>query len=138
MGITLTKKRYLLWTTIFALVSGVGVYYAIELLFPGHYFKGYPAIPVYFYIFGWYYIYSFDMCRRYTPNKILSVYLGMKVVKMLLSMLFLLFYILFVKVQKEDFVLTFFLFYLFTLLHESIFFYLFEQNLKKKKEKKNE
>ena len=62
----------------------------------------------------------------------------MKVVKMLLSMLFLLFYILFVKVQKEDFVLTFFLFYLFTLLHESIFFYLFEQNLKKKKEKKNE
>lgn len=138
MGITLTKKRYLMWTTIFAIVAGFGVYGGIELFFPGHYFKWYPAIPVYFYIFGWYYIYMFDMCRKYSPNKMLSVYMGMKFVKMVLSMVFILLYILLIKVQKEDFVLTFFLFYLFTLLHESIFFYIFEQNLKKKKEKKNE
>lgn len=134
MKLTLTKKRYLLWTTIFALVSGFGVYGCIKWLFPTHYFDWYPAIPVYFYLFGFYYIHMFDTCRKCSPKKLLSVYMGMKFVKMMLSMAFILAYAFVVKVQKEDFLLTFFLFYLFTLLHETIFFYLFEDNLKKKKE----
>lgn len=132
MGTSVTKKRFLIWLTIFTAIAGVIVYYGINLLFPDHYFAWFPAIPFYFYIFGWYYIYMFDMCRKYTPKKTLSVYMGMKVVKMLMSMLVLLFYILFVKVHKEDFVLTFFLFYLLSLLYESFFFYIFEHNLKKK------
>ncbi len=138
MGITLTKKRFIWWTTVFALVTGLGGYGMIRAFLPQHYFSWYPAIPVYFYLFEGYYIYSFDVCRKHSPNRILSVYMGMKVVKMLLSMLIILFYILFVKVQKESFVLTFFIFYLLTLLNESIFFYLFEMNQKKKKEKGNE
>lgn len=52
-------------------------------------------------------------------------------------MIILLFYVLHVKVHKEDFVLTFFLFYLFSMLYESIFFFVFESNLKiKLKDKK--
>lgn len=138
MGISLTKKKFLVWETLLAIISGVGVGLFIKLVFPEHYFPWYPAIPVYFYIFGWYYIMMFDNCRKYTPDKTLSIYMGMKVVKMLLSLLVLLFYILFVKVHKEDFVLTFFFFYLLSLTYESSFFYLFEANLKKKKIDKNE
>ncbi len=136
MKITLTKKRYILWTTIFALATGWGVYGCIQWLFPTHYFSWYPAIPLCFYVFELYYIYMFDVCRRLAPHRLLSVYMGMKFVKMMLSIVFILAYAFLVKVQKEDFLLTSFLFYMFTLLHETIFFYWFEENLKKKKEKR--
>lgn len=132
MGISLTKKKYLIWLTILTVATGLLVYLIIRLFFPEHYFNWYPAIPFYFYIFGWYYIYMFDMSRKYTPGKTLSIYMGMKVVKMLLSMLLILFYMLFVKIQKEDFIVVFFLFYLFSLMYESFFFYYFEHNQKKK------
>lgn len=139
MGITLTKKNFLIWKTISTILAGLLVGGAIKLFWPTHYFSWFPFIPLYFYIFGWYYIYMFDYCRRYTPHKLLSVYMGMKVVKMLLSMIILLIYVLHVKVHKEDFVLTFFLFYLFSMIYESYFFCLFEHNLKKKlKNKGNE
>lgn len=138
MGTTITKKNYLVWLTILTVFIGTIVGVFIKAFLPEHYFHWYPAIPAYFYCFGWYYIMSFEYARRYKPHKILSVYMGMKVVKMLLSMILLLFYFVFVKVHKEDFVLTFFLFYLFSLTFESIFFYLFEHNLKEKRKKERE
>lgn len=131
MEITLTKKRFLIWGTVSTILSGVLVAGVIHLFWPDHYFAWYPFIPLYFYIFGWYAIYTFDYCRKYTPKKLLSVYMGIKFVKMMLSMIILLFYVLHVKVHKEDFVLTFFLFYLFSMLFQSIFFYMYEHNKKK-------
>lgn len=135
MGTTITKRNYLVWLTILTVFAGTIVGVFIKVFLPGHYFHWYPSIPAYFYCFGWYYIMTFEYARRYKPNKILSVYIGMKVVKMLLSMILLLFYFVFVKEHREDFVLTFFLFYLFSITFESTFFYLFEHNLKKKKDK---
>ena len=122
MGFTLTKKRFLIWKTVMMVVAGLVVGGAIKLFWPEHYFAWFPFIPLYFYIFGWYYIFMFDYCRKYTPHKLLSVYMGMK----------------FVKMHKEDFVLTFFLFYLFSMLYESIFFFVFESNLKIKLKDKKE
>ena len=82
-------------------VAGLVVGGAIKLFWPEHYFAWFPFIPLYFYIFGWYYIFMFDYCRKYTPHKLLSVYMGMKFVKMVFSMIILLFYVLHVKVHKE-------------------------------------
>lgn len=62
------------------------------------------------------------------------VYLSMKVAKMLISMFILLLYVMLQKIHKEDFVLTFLLFYVLSQIYESCFFYTFEKNLKKKKE----
>lgn len=138
MGTTITKRNYLVWLTILTVFAGTVVGVFIKTFLPEHYFHWYPSIPAYFYCFGWYYIMTFEYARRYKPNKILSVYIGMKVVKMLLSMILLLFYFIFVKEHREDFVLIFFLFYLFSLTFESVFFYLYEHNLKKKKNKENE
>lgn len=132
MEITLTKKRFLIWGTVSTILAGVLVGGVINLFWPDHYFAWYPFIPLYFYIFGWYAIFMFDYCRKYTPRKLLSVYMGIKFVKMIFSMIVLLFYILHVKVHKEDFVLTFFLFYLFSMLFQTIFFYMYEHNKKKK------
>lgn len=94
MGFTLTKKRFLIWKTVMMVVAGLVVGGAIKLFWPEHYFAWFPFIPLYFYIFGWYYIFMFDYCRKYTPHKLLSVYMGMKFVKMVFSMIILLFYVL--------------------------------------------
>jgi len=136
MDISNTKKNFLIWLTIIMVSAAILVYLGLKFLLPGHYFVWYPTIPAFFYIFGWYYIFTFDRCRRYSPNKMLSVYIGMKVVKMLLSILIIVFYMLFVKVQKSDFIMTFFLFYLLSILYETVYFYWFERN--KDKSRKNE
>ena len=75
MGITLTKKRYLLWTTLFAVVVSLGIWGIYAAFFPEYYFAWYPAIPVFFYLFSWYYIYMFDLYRKRASKKLLSVYM---------------------------------------------------------------
>lgn len=136
MGISSTKRKFLIGQTLFALISGTIVGLLIRYLFPSHYFLWYPSIPLFFYLFGWFYIYMFEECRKRTPDKIHMVYMSMKVAKMLLSMFILLFYVMFDKDHKVDFVLTFLLFYVLSLIYETCFFYSFEKHLKLKKENK--
>ena len=103
----------------------------------GHYFGGYPFIPVYFYIFGLFSIYMFDACRRHAPQKLSLLYLAMKMIKMILSLILLLIYCLAVREEAKAFLLTFISFYLLYLIYETWFFFSFEVNLKRKKKNKN-
>src|SRR5574344_1957191 len=138
MALTITKKRFLFWKALVCLICGIIGWFIFQLYFPERYFVLYPCIPVFFFLFGVYYVTTFDQFRQYAPQKLLSVYIGMKFVKMVVSMMLLFVYILVIKVHKSDFIITFFLFYLMTILFETIFFCLYEQNLKKKLiEKKN-
>lgn len=134
MGINLTKKNFLIAATLSMAIGGVLVGAFIRFVLPSHYFAWYPVIPIFFYVFEWFYIYMFDACRKYRPENILSVYMSMKAIKMIVSMFILVFYVMYAKVHREDFILTFFLFYLISLTFESIFFYLYEANRKKKKQ----
>ncbi len=131
MGSSVTKKNFLLWLTLMMLVAGVGVYYVIQEFFPEHYFSLYPAIPLFFYAFGWYYIYFFDYSRKRNISKVLSVYIGTKVVKMLIAMVVMLLYLVFANSHRADFIIVFFLFYLFSIIYETLYFYLFEHNKNK-------
>lgn len=118
-------------------VSGI-VWTLIEWIAPEHHFAWFLFIPVFFYLFGWFYIFMFDYCRRYASRRLLSVYMGTKVVKMLFSMIIVFFYICYVRLQEQEFILVFFLFYLCTMLYETVFFVQFEKNLiKKLKDKRN-
>ena len=96
-----------------------------------------PFIPVYFYIFGLFSIYMFDACRRHAPQKMLLLYLAMKMMKMILSLILLLIYCLAVREEARAFLLTFISFYLLYLIYETWFFFSFEVNLKRKKKNKN-
>ncbi|MCD7790698.1 MAG: hypothetical protein LUH55_09280, partial [Bacteroides thetaiotaomicron] len=100
-------------------------------------FGGYPFIPVYFYIFGLFSIYMFDACRRHAPQKLSLLYLAMKMIKMILSLILLLIYCLAVREEAKAFLLTFISFYLLYLIYETWFFFSFEVNLKRKKKNKN-
>jgi hypothetical protein len=104
---------------------------------PGHYFKAFPLIPLFFYVFGVAAIYVFDSVRRCAPNRIFHVYMGVKVAKMLLSIAILGLYIICIGRQKVEFGLTYVACYFLHMTYETIYFFNFEMGLKKRlKEKK--
>lgn len=130
MSISQTKKFFITWYTLLMLVTGWTIGPAIALWIPEHYFEWYPFIPVFFYIFGWFTIYMFEACRRYAPKKIQLVYLGTKSIKMLFSIMVLLIYAIKAEEKKVEFFLTFFVFYIISLVFESWFFFRFEREQK--------
>lgn len=131
MSISLTKKLFLTWYTLYMVAAAWIVGLVLGIGVPKWYFEWYPFIPVFFYIFGWFYIYMFDACRLYAPQKQQYIYLAMKGIKMVFTMGILLFYAVHIKEQKTEFFLTFFLFYIVSMIFESAFFMKFEKNKKK-------
>ena len=137
MNISKTKRNFICWHTLFAVISAALGAVILHFALPGHYFGGYPFIPVYFYFFGLASIYMFDACRRHAPQRLLLLYLAMKMIKMILSLILVLIYCLAVREEARAFLLTFISFYL---IFETWFFFSFELNQKRKKKnkKKNE
>lgn len=136
MNMSITKRNFLVFLTLFTLVtSGMGAL-ILHYCVPGHYFGGYPLIPVYFFIFGVFYIYMFDACRRHAPEKMLHLFLVVKVLKLLVSVFLMVIYCVTVPDSATEFLLTFMSFYLGYLIYESWFFFAFEWNRKIKKKSK--
>ena len=133
MSISLTQKHFITWHTLLMFVAGWGVGAALSFGWPEYYFKWYPFIPVFFYVFGWFSISMFEACRRLAPKKIQLVYLGTKAIKMFFSLIVLLIYSVKVDEKKVVFFLVFFGFYILTLVFESWFFYQYEHGNKKVK-----
>lgn len=131
MNTSPTKKLFIITYTLLMLVAGWSIGPGIATWMPEYYFKWYPFIPVFFYVFGWFDISMFEACRRLAPQKIQLVYLGTKAVKMLFSLIVLLVYSVKVEEKKVEFCLTFFAFYLINLVFESWFFYRYERGNKK-------
>ena len=52
MNISKTKRSFICWHTLFAVISAALGAVILHFALPGHYFGGYPFIPVYFYFFG--------------------------------------------------------------------------------------
>lgn len=138
MSISLTKRKFYIQLTLLSVIAGWGGVAILHYAMPGHYFSGYPFIPVYFYIFGVFQISMFDACRKYAPQRMLLMYLMTKVLKMLFSIFFLLAYCLVVREEAKAFLLTFIVYYFVYLIYETWFFFNYELGRKKKKQKKNE
>lgn len=135
MSISITKRNYLLQMALLTLLIGGiggGIYF---YCFPHHYFGGYPLIPVFFFGFGVFSINMIEMVRRHSPQRLLQIYLLIRVMRMLLSIILMVVYCLAVHEDRKAFLLTFIANYLIYLIYDSWFFYCFELNKKLKKEK---
>lgn len=138
MSISITKRNYLLQSALLTLLVGVaggGLYFTF---FPHHYFSGYPLIPLFFFIFGVFAISMIEMCRRRTPKYMLQIYMLLKVMRMLLSIIVMVVYCVAAREEVREFLLTFIANYLIYMVYDSWFFYAFEVNRKLKNKKKNE
>lgn len=138
MSISITKRNYLLQSALLTLLIGVcggGIYFSF---FPHHYFRGYPIIPVFFFVFGVFTISMTEMCRKHSPKWMLQIYLLLKVMRMLFAIIVMAIYCVAVREEIRAFLLTFIANYLIYLIYDSWFFFTFEMNRKAKKSKKDE
>lgn len=78
----------------------------------------------------------FDACRKHAPQKMLLLYMAMKVMKMLLSVILLVVYCFAVREEAKLFLLTFILYYIVYLIYETWFFFTYEVGKKQKKKRK--
>lgn len=133
MNLSKTKRNFIGLLTLLTLISAGAGAVILRGALPEYYFEGYPFIPIYFYILGLLSMYIVDAYKRFTPQKVLLLYMAMKVMKMILSLVLILIYCLIVDEQIKAFLLTFVSFYLVYLIVETWFF--FAMNWKRKKEK---
>ncbi len=137
VNISKTKRNFIGLNGLFTVLTGGLGAIILHIFLPGHYFEGYPFIPIYFFTFGLFSIYMFDACRRHAPQKMVLLYLAIKMIKLMLSLVLLLIYCFAVREEARAFLLTFMSFYLLYLIYETWFFFSFEVNLKRKKKNKN-
>ena len=50
VNISKTKRNFIGLNTLFAILSGAAGALILHIALPGHYFGGYPFIPIYFYV----------------------------------------------------------------------------------------
>lgn len=136
MSISNTKRRFLISLTVITmLLGGVGGV-VLQNIAPGRYFGAYPLIPAYFYLCGLLFIFAFEACRRRAPNRMVMLFMGMKMMKLILSVLLLIVYCMVAPQTAIVFLITFAVFYVSYLIYESWFFFAFERNKKLNKEMK--
>ena len=137
MNISKTKRNFICWHTLFAVISAALGAVILHFALAGAFISGgYPFIPVYFYFFGLASIYMFDACRRHAPQRLLLLYLAMKMIKMILSLILVLIYCLAVREEARAFFTDVYL-VLFDISDiRNLVFFSFEMNQKRKKKNK--
>lgn len=128
-----TKRSYVLLTVLLFIIVGMVGGWIYSQAFPQNYFNGYPAIPVYFLMMGIASINILERGRGKSPVRMLQIYMLVRVVRMIVSLLFMVVYCLAVREEALTFMLTFIVYYLIYIIYDSWFFYKLEGNQKKEK-----
>ena len=111
----------------------IGVAVVFRLLFPEKPLMPFVSIPVFFFFAGLLYIYILSFCRQaFSSDKQVNCFLACKVMKFILSAIFVAVYALLVGKEVVSFMITFMIVFLAYLVFETRFFLLYEAKLKHK------
>ena len=132
------KKKFIRELTVGGVILTALAGMVYRFLVPQWYFSCFPVIPVFFYAFGFLYIYLFLFSCRLGADKIAMTYLICKALKLIVSALILVFYGFAVGEDVVAFVAAFAFYYFAFLFFETRFFLRFEAELKLSKQVKNE
>lgn len=132
------KKRYVKELTAVSVVAGAAGTVACHLFVPGGCFAWYASVPAFFFLFGLFYIRVFAFSCTLGEGKIAMAHLVCKALKLILSVLLLLFYGFVIGREVVAFTAVFLFFYFTFLIFETRFFFRFEVKLKLSKQIENE
>lgn len=138
MFLLTVKKKFIKELTVIGVVLTTLVAVVYHLFIPDRYFLWFPAIPIFFYLFGLFYIEMFAFNYRVGLERIAMTYLVCKVLKFIVSAMLLMFYGFVIGHEVVAFMLTFIFFYFAFLIFETRFFLLFEAKLKQRKKANDE
>ena len=127
------KKRLNIILTLVMFICGCGIWWLLQTLLPESYFNWYPVIPGFFYLMGLVFITVITHDYKENQRKLVNLYMIIKLCKVAASLLLGTVYLIFIKVQIKEFSIVFIGFYLLYLGIETYFFYLAEEEIKKKK-----
>jgi len=68
MFLLAVKRKFIISLTILMVVLSWGGALVFHTLLPRYYFAWYPSIPIFFYLFGLFYIFMFGCCYRSAKN----------------------------------------------------------------------
>ncbi|MCI5742293.1 MAG: hypothetical protein MR321_01300 [Bacteroides sp.] len=135
MFLLTVRKVFIRELTLIGVVLTVLVAVVYHMFIPERYFLWFPAIPIFFYLFGLLYIAMFSFFYRLGLEKLIMCYMICKVLKFTLSAIVLMFYALVIGHEILAFMLTFIFFFFAFLIFETRFFLRFEAKLKNSKKK---
>ena len=129
----LFRAKYIILLMSSLLLLGAGIGFLFSRVFPEFYPQWYFLIPIYFFFIELVLIYIIDTgSKKLEAKKLVSLYMAVRVAKIILSLLFICIYALTVKIEIKSFALIFMLFYMFSIVFETIFFVNVEKRLKEK------
>lgn len=124
---------------LMGLITGINLTVGIVLgvllyvLWPDHYFKWYPSIPIFYWLVGLAMAYFLDRAKRNHEDMIVTIYMIVRICKFIVALAFLWLYVVFVGKFVRMFGLTLMLFYFIYLVLETYTFYLYEKRRMKKR-----
>ncbi len=115
MASNVAKHKYVLYLTLIAMLWDILSGYLVHLLYPQHYLRFYPLIPIYFYLLNIISYLVVDAFKEKSTSSVM-ILLGSKMLKLFLSIALLLVYLLAIKARIVEFLVAFIGNYLFFLI----------------------
>ncbi|HOG42180.1 MAG TPA: hypothetical protein PK979_06480 [Bacteroidales bacterium] len=123
-------RKFWIIHTLLLLALGVGVWVALIFLFPEVEVRGYFVIPLYFYLMGVALFLRFRRISIDKPSKTTNMYMQMRVIKVLISLIIIVVYWLLNKSGVRPFAIVFAVFYLIYLIWETFLFLRMEKHIR--------
>ena len=127
------RFRLFLFVTLVYSVVGVSLGGLLNTIWHTHYFAWFPAIPIYFYLLEITMLIVLEKANRKRPDSVVTSYMITRLVKLILTIVFLWVYMVFIGDSLRSFALTVMLFYFICMFFETYMFYLYEKRRMKKK-----
>ena len=127
------RFRLFLFVTWVYSVVGVSLGGLLNTIWHTHYFAWFPAIPIYFYLLEITMLIVLEKANRKRPDSVVTSYMITRLVKLILTIVFLWVYMVFIGDSLRSFALTAMLFYFICMFFETYMFYLYEKRRMKKK-----
>ena len=127
------RFRLFLFVTWVYSVVGVSLGGLLNTLSHTHFFAWFPAIPIYFYLLEITMLIVLEKANRKRPDSVVTSYMITRLVKLILTIVFLWVYMVFIGDSLRSFALTVMLFYFICMFFETYMFYLYEKRRMKKK-----
>lgn len=122
--------------TVIHAIIGIALGSLLYFFWPGHYFKWYPSIPIFYWMMGLAMAFFLDQVKKKHGDMIVTIYMLVRLSKFVVVVIFLWIYALLVGSHVRSFGLTLMLFYFIHLALETYIFYLFEKRRIKRNDKK--
>lgn len=114
------------------LLAGFGIWFILKEFFPEILIDSYFVIPVFFYLLGLIFIYVFNHTSLNKPQKVVNVYMLLRMIKIFISAVIIFIYWIVDKEGIRSFAIVFVVFYVINMIWETYIYMRMEMYFKYK------